>query len=271
MLPPVVDTDYRMEPPGGARPPRGPAGLGEDEPRTNRPVVFATIGAVVVAAGVILGLLYLGNQSTRTTSASGSPTTTAKPANAASQAPGMIQIPANPSTVAATTAAASASTAAATTPAATATTAAFHGDNLPLGPGSQGSTVKWVQTRLQQLGYYHGSDSGDFDQATALAVQQFQGAAGVTGDAASTVGQHTMVALAAAGSTPNLRYGSRSGSVARLNEALNLAEGSNLSGEKYSVQTAEAVAAYQQSVGLQPTGQVDAATWAKLQTGTVGG
>jgi peptidoglycan hydrolase-like protein with peptidoglycan-binding domain len=151
------------------------------------------------------------------------------------------------------------------------TTGAFHGDSLPLGPGSQGSWVKWVQNRLHQLGYYHGSISGDYDQATALAVQQFQASAGVTGDPASTAGQHTLVALAAAGSTPNLRYGTRSSDVARLDEALDLAEGANLSGDKYSIQTAEAVAQYQQSVGLQPSGQVDGATWAKLQTGTLGG
>jgi peptidoglycan hydrolase-like protein with peptidoglycan-binding domain len=270
MLPPVVDTDYRMAPPGGTRRPSGaaPGGSGEDEPRTNRPVVFATLGAVLVAAGVIIGLLYLGNQSTSAT-ASGSSVATAKPANAAgSQAPGVIQLPSDAATVAPSTAAAStaASTAAASTGA-----GSFSGDGFPLGPGSSGSWVKWVQQRLQQLGYYHGSISGDYDQATALAVQRFQGSAGVTGDAASTVGQHTQVALAAAGSTPNLRPGSRSSQVGRLDEALDLAQGGNLSGNRYSMQTAAAVAQYQQSVGLQATGQVNAATWAKLQTGTLAG
>ena len=266
MLPPVVDTDYRMSPPGGAR--RPPSGAGDDEPRTNRPVIFATLGAVLVAAGVILGLLYLGNQSTNT-NAGASSAATAKAANApVSQAPGVIQVPSNAAAVAPSTA--SAPTTAATTASATAA-GSFSGDSLPLGPGSSGSTVKWVQQRLEQLGDYHGSISGNFDQATALAVQQFQASAGVTGDAASTVGQHTLVALAAAGSTPNLRLGSHSTQVTRLDEALNFAEGSSLSGDRYSLQTAAAVAQYQESVGLQPTGQVNAATWSKLQTGTLAG
>jgi peptidoglycan hydrolase-like protein with peptidoglycan-binding domain len=272
MLPPIVDTDYRMAPPGGAQRPPGaaPGRSGGDGPRTNRPVVFATLGAVLVAAGVIIGLLYLGNQNPSAT-ASGSSVATAKPANAAgSQAPGVIQLPSNVATVAPSTAAAS--TAASTAPAsATAGAGSFSGDGFPLGPGSSGSWVKWVQQRLKQLGDYHGSISGDYDQATALAVQQFQGSAGVTGDAASTVGQHTQVALAAAGSTPDLRLGNHSSQVARLDEALDLAQGGNLSSDRYSMQTAAAVAQYQQSVGLQATGQVNAATWAKLQTGTLAG
>jgi len=265
VMAPIVDTDYRMPPPGGVRPPLGRGN--EDEPRTNRPVVFATVGAVVVAAGVILGLLYLGSHGSNT-SASVSTTTTANAgaANAnASQAPGVISLP----TGAATTVTPSTPASSATTATSSSAAATFSGDSFPLGPGSSGSWVKWVQERLKQLGYYHGSVSGSFDQATALAVQQFQASAGVTGDAASTVGQHTATALAAAGSTPDLRFGTRSSDVSRLNEALNLAEGANLSGSRYSVQTAEAVAQYQQAVGIQPTGQVDAATWAKLQTGTL--
>jgi len=171
-----------------------------------------------------------------------------------------------PTTAAPTTAATTASATASATAA-----GSFSGDSLPLGPGSSGSLVEWVQQRLEQLGDYHGSVSGDFDQATALAVQQFQASAGVTGDAASTVGQHTLVALAAAGNTPNLRFGNHSSAVSRLDEALDFATGGNLSGDRYSMQTAAAVAQYQQSVGLQPTGQVNAATWSKLQTGTLAG
>ena len=268
VMAPIVDTDYRMPPPGGVRIPPGRGG--EDEPRTNRPVVFATVGAALVAAGVILGLLYLGGHNSNTgASVSTTTTTAAGAANAnASQAPGAISLP----TGAATTVTPSTPASSATTATTAATTsAAFSGDSFPLGPGSSGTWVKWVQERLKQLGYYQGSISGSFDQATALAVQQFQASASVTGDAASTVGQHTATALAAAGSTPNLRFGTRSADVSRLNEAQNLAEGANLSGSKYSVQTAEAVAQYQQAVGIQPTGQVDAATWAKLQTGTLAG
>jgi peptidoglycan hydrolase-like protein with peptidoglycan-binding domain len=264
LLPPVVETDYRMRPPGGGHNPPGAGGPdGQDEPRTNRTVVLATIGAVVVAACVILGLLYLGNQGNGAPAASSTNTAQAGAANAsASQAPGVISVPSN--SVSPTPTAASSSAAATTS-------AAFSGDSLPLGPGSQGSLVKWVQEKLKQLGYYHGTVTGSFDQATALAVQQFQGAAGVTGDAASTVGRHTELALEAAGSKPGLHYNDRNQDVSRLNQSLNLAESAGLSGSRYTTQTAEAVAFYQQSVGLSPTGQMDDATWTKLQTGTLAG
>jgi peptidoglycan hydrolase-like protein with peptidoglycan-binding domain len=269
VLPPIVETDYRMQPPGAA-PPGGYGGPEEEpEQRANRVVIFATLGAVIVAAGIIIALLLMGNQSNSGSGASASTTGQAKGVGAAtSQAPGQITLPSNAATTPSAPASSSPATTAATTPPAS-TSAAFHGDSFPLGPGSKGSSVKWVQQRLQELGYYHGSVDGTFDQATALAVQQFQGAAGVTGDPASTVGQHTRLALTAAGSTPSLRFDSRSSDVSRLNQSLDLAEGASLSGSKYSMQTAEAVALYQQAVGLQPTGQVNAATWAKLQTGTL--
>ncbi|HTJ70025.1 MAG TPA: peptidoglycan-binding domain-containing protein [Actinospica sp.] len=262
MLPPVVETDYRMQPPDGGRIPSARRDPDEDEPRTSRPVVIATVGAVVVAAGVILGLLYLGNQG-NTTTAGSTTTTQAGAANAsASQAPGVISVP---------TTSSSPTPSSAPTSAAASTSAGFHGDSLPLGPGSQGSLVKWVQERLKQLGYYQGSVTGSFDQATALAVQQFQAASGVTGDAASTVGAHTRLALEAAGSTPSLRPGTRNADVSRLNQSLDYAESAGLSGSRYTMTTAEAVAFYQQAVGLTPTGEMDASTWAKLQSGTLAG
>jgi len=257
LLPPVVAADYRMQPPGGTR---LPPGSGEEEPRTNRPVVLATIGAVVVAAGVILGLLYLGNQGNSGSTASGT-SQTGFASTSASQAAGVISVPTQSASPAPTAASSSAAT----------TSAAFSGDSLPLGPGSQGSLVKWVQEKLKQLGYYHDDVTGTYDQATALAVQRFQARAGVTGDAASTVGEHTRLALEAAGSKPGLHYNDRNQDVSRLNQSLDLAEGASLSGSRYTIQTAEAVAFYQQSVGLQPSGQMDDATWTKLQTGTLAG
>jgi len=265
MLPPVVEADYRMRPPGGAQNPpgrRGSALPDDDEGSRNRPVLFAVLGAVVVAAGVILGLLYLGDQGTSSGAGSTGAATSSAQAGAAnaSQAPGVISVP---------TSSVPPSTPASSAPAST--SAAFHGDSFPLGPGSSGSWVKWVQEKLKQLGYFHGTVNSSYDEATALAVQQFQAAAGVTGDAASTVGQHTRLALEAAGSTPNLQPGTRSAAVSRLNQSLDYAEGAGLSGSKYSTQTALAVARYQAAVGLQPTGQVDAATWAKLQSGTLAG
>ena len=263
LLPPVVEADYSMAPPrGGAAAPPGAEYdryLGDDEPRSNRPVILATVGAVVVAAGVILGLLYLGNQSTNSPTSSSTAGAGVSSSATAAAGGGPISIPSDGATI----------TTGAPTTASTSVAGSFQGDSLPLGPGSQGSVVKWVQEKLKQLGYYQGSTDGTFDQATAAAVQQFQAAAGVTGDAASTVGLHTLVALEAAGSTPNLHAGSKSSEVGRLNAALSYATGTKLSGERYTMSTAEAVFRYQQAVGLTPTGQVDAATWAKLQTGTL--
>lgn len=264
MLPPVVETDYRMEPPGGGTrvAPGTQRGAGypheDDEPGTNRTVMFAILGAVLVAAAVILGLLYLGSQSTSNTGASGAATTPAGTAGA-SQGAGVISVPTNGATVAPTTAASTAPT----------TAALYHGDNFPLGPGSSGSWVKWVQEKLKDLGYYDGSATGSYTQATELAVQQFQVAAGVVGDPAGVVGSHTRLALTAAGSTPDLKPGEKSSAVTRLNASLKLAEGADLSGSRYTTQTAIAVARYQAAVGLTPTGQVDASTWAKLQAGTI--
>ena len=264
MLPPVVETDYRMEPPSGGRVPPGTPGGGhahqDDEPGTDRRVVFVVLGAVGVAAAVILGLLYLGGQGSSSTGASGSTTTQA--ATGASQAPGVITVPTNGATVAPTTAAP-------TTPQTTAA-APYHGDGFPLGPGSSGSWVKWVQEKLKDLGYYDGSANGDYTQATELGVAQFQVAAGVVGDPTGVVGTHTRLALTAAGSTPGLKPGTKSAAVSRLNESLKLAEGADLSGSRYTTQTAIAVARYQAAVGLTPTGQVDATTWARLQAGTLG-
>lgn len=264
MLPPV-EADYRAPAPGAAH--RGPEGgsggpqQDEDDARSNRPMILVTVGAVVVAAGLILGLLYLGNQSGPSGSTAAATTTSASASAdaSASQSGGAISIPTDGATLGPTaTASASASAA-----------GGFHGDNLPLGPGSSGSTVRWVQEKLHELGYFHDSATGDFDQATALAVQRFQAAAGVTGDAASTVGMHTIVALAAAGTTPDLHTGSKSPAVSRLNTALAYATGARLSGSRYTAATTAAVLKYQQAVGIAPTGQVNAATWAKLQDGTL--
>lgn len=266
LLPPV-EADYRAPAPGGAhRPPDGRGGgarRDEDDTRSNRPMILVTIGAVVVAAGLILGLLYLGNHDGSSGNAAAADTTSAAASGntAASQTGGAISIPTDGATLGPT------ATASASAPASTA--GAFHGDSLPLGPGSSGVWVKWVQEKLHQLGYFHGDASGEFDQATALAVQRFQAAARVTGDAASTVGTHTRLALVAAGTTPNLRTGSRGSAVTRLNSALTYATGTHLSGSRYSAATAAAVLRYQKAVGLSPTGQVNAATWAKLQDGTL--
>ncbi|MBI4832556.1 MAG: peptidoglycan-binding protein [Candidatus Lindowbacteria bacterium] len=41
-------------------------------------------------------------------------------------------------------------------------------------PGNSGSDVVWLQSSLQALGFYTGPLNGAFDEATELAVRQFQ-------------------------------------------------------------------------------------------------
>jgi peptidoglycan hydrolase-like protein with peptidoglycan-binding domain len=261
-----VQADYRMDPPGGSRvPPQAPV-YDEDEDaeeaRRRRLLMYGTLGAVLLAAALILGMLLLGGNNDPVTTAGAAATTGTgqSPTPSATGNAGTVVVPtASAGTVTSKSAAPSTSAA-----------ESFSGDTLPLGPGSHGTNVTYVQRRLQLLGYYHGKVSGTFDQATALAVQQFQAAAQVTGDAASTVGRHTMVALIAAGDTPNLRTGGKSADVSRLDQALNEALGTHIQvSNRYTATTTEEVMRYQSAVGLPPTGQVDAATWAKLQSGAL--
>ena len=59
--------------------------------------------------------------------------------------------------------------------------------------GSRGETVRQVQTKLKQWGYYSGSVDGVFGQSTYEAVMWFQRANGLTAD--GTVGGATLAAL----------------------------------------------------------------------------
>lgn len=280
-----VEADYRMAPPGatdGGLPGQGPfqaapyqggyppgsAGAPAEEewdegeePAIRKPVLLGTIGAVVAASAVILGLLYIGSHNN---AASANATTTGS-ATAAAGTPsasiGDINLPA----VSASSASPSKSASASPSQSASGNTA------LPLTPGSTGKYVTYVQERLRQLRFYRGPINGQYDTATAQAVVQFQGAAHVNGDPAGTVGRSTLTALIAAGSKPNLRPGVNDpGDTKRLQDALDTAENAGLQASgRYDAATAAAVARYQIAVGVQPTGSMNAQTWAALQSGSV--
>jgi peptidoglycan hydrolase-like protein with peptidoglycan-binding domain len=233
-------------------------------------VIYGTLGAVALAIAVIGALLYFGtpNAANSTNVAGGLSST---PAGSGQTSQAALVLP----SAAPTTAQAAPTTSAAQPTAGAPNPAPPRGGNsaLPLSLGSTGNLVKYVQERLDQLQFYNGPDNGDFDQATALAVQQFQGAAKVQGDPAGVVGRSTMTALVAAGSQPDLRMSGGFGNSAdtkRLQEALDYAEGAGLSANgNFNNSTRNAVVRYQNAVGLAPTGQVDAQTWAKLQSGTL--
>lgn len=229
-----------------------------------KPVLWGTIGAVVAASAVILGLLYVGSQNTGNAAGAGS--------TASSTPSAVVSTQTTVGSVALTPGSAAPSPSASASPSPSASMQGNGGTTLPLSLGSTGTYVHYVQTRLRQLGYYHGDITGQYDQATAQAVISFQAKAQVTGDPSGTVGRSTITALIAAGSQPNLHVGQRSGDVKRLQEALNSAEGAglNVSG-RYDQATFLAVAGYQTRVGVAPTGTMNAQTWAALQSGSIVG
>jgi peptidoglycan hydrolase-like protein with peptidoglycan-binding domain len=149
--------------------------------------------------------------------------------------------------------------------------------------GDTGPEVKWLQTRLHQIGMYNGPVSGVFDQATAAAVSQFQGHAHPS-DPAGVVGRSTRTALIAWGSRPRLALvgplggdGGKKGKVnpddvKRLQKALGSALNQNIKASgTFDPETFGAVMAYQGSVGLPPDGVVNDRVWAALQSGKLPG
>jgi peptidoglycan hydrolase-like protein with peptidoglycan-binding domain len=207
---------------------------------------------------VILGLLYIGSHNNNANAGNGAPTNA--PTTAVQVTPTVGSVDLQPGSASPSP---SASPSASPSPSVT-----QGGTTLPLSLGSTGQYVHYVQTRLHQLGYYHGDINSQYDQATAQAVLNFQAAAEVTGDPAATVGKSTLTALLAAGSKPDLHLGQRSGDVKRLQESLNAAENAGLTiSGKFDVETFAAVRNYQQQVGVNPTGSMNGQTWTALQTG----
>ncbi len=256
---------YPGAPGGPDRTPPGEPWEDEDEPSVRKPVLWGGLAAIAVVSAIILGLIYIGGRNNGA-AASTSPTGTANTALTSTAQPsiGQVQLP---SAVASPSASASPSPSAGPSQ-----SQPTGGTTLPLSQGSTGNLVHYVQNRLRTLGYYHGSVNGQYDMATAQAVIEFQAHVGITADPAGVVGRSTYTALIAAGTKPNLRFNQRSGDVKRLQEALDSAEGANLTvNSRYDAATFQAVRAYQQAVGLEPTGTTNAATWSALQSGKLAG
>jgi peptidoglycan hydrolase-like protein with peptidoglycan-binding domain len=147
--------------------------------------------------------------------------------------------------------------------------------------GDTGATVKWLQTRLHQLGLYNGPISGKFDQATVTAVEQFQQRSHAA-DPPGVVGRSTKTALIAWGSRPRLTVVAGIGGdkhskvnpedVKRLQRALASALNQNIKASgTFDAETFGAVVAYQSSVGLPPDGVAGDQVWAALQSGKISG
>ena len=97
--------------------------------------------------------------------------------------------------------------------------------------GSSGSTVKQIQTKLKQWGYYDGSIDGVFGSGTEKAVKYFQKKNGLTAD--GVAGSATLAALGInAGSSSG--SGNSGGDVALLARLIS----AEARGEPYSGQVA---------------------------------
>lgn len=133
--------------------------------------------------------------------------------------------------------------------------------------GDRGEKVKALQCFLRKANAYHGRVHGKFHRGTVKAVKRFQKRSdtlAVSGKAT----RKTWVVLLAKGTVPQLKYGSRAGSVRRLQRSLNAAEGSRIDVTGYfDRKTQREVKSYQRGRGLPGTGVVSVATWGQLQQG----
>jgi hypothetical protein len=81
---------------------------------------------------------------------------------------------------------------------ATATQAPQPADGGALQPGSQGPAVAQLQQDLGALGFFRAQPTGQYDEGTRAAVQNFQARAGITGDPPGVAGPATLEAVAQA-------------------------------------------------------------------------
>lgn len=132
--------------------------------------------------------------------------------------------------------------------------------------GTRSGQVKAAQCLLQQQGYRPGRVTGRFGRLTVRATRAFQRDRRLR--VSGTMTPAAWTALLSAGRAPVLKRGSATDAVRRVQRALNAADRAGLPVTGvFDAATAQAVGAYQQSVGLPATGVVAAGTWALLQSG----
>ena len=124
--------------------------------------------------------------------------------------------------------------------------------------GDQGEAVSELQSRLSELGYYVGRISGNFLEGTQNGVKRFQEDYGleVTGE----LDPESAEVLEKA-EYRSLRYGDDGDDVKRLQTVLReLGYLDANSTGKYRAATQEAVADFQQAMGVEATGEADLET-----------
>jgi peptidoglycan hydrolase-like protein with peptidoglycan-binding domain len=131
---------------------------------------------------------------------------------------------------------------------------------------SRGDAVAAAQCLLRTQHFGKPATNGRYDARTVRAVEKAQRKLDlkVTGK----VTKRTWVALLARGSQPLLKVGSTGLAVHRLQRALNAALGKKIPVDGVlSSKTAKAVTKIQKRAHLEPTGNVDPATWQTLVSG----
>lgn len=131
--------------------------------------------------------------------------------------------------------------------------------------GSSGATVKQVQQKLKDLGYYSGSVDGIFGTNTKNAVMKFQKAKGLTAD--GVAGSATLSALGIGSSSANatLRQGDQGNKVKEVQQKLkNWGYYSGNADGIFGQGTKDAVIKFQKNNNLPADGIVGTKTFAAL-------
>ena len=158
-------------------------------------------------------------------------------------------------------------------------TATPKATDVVLKNGSSGSSVRSVQKRLKELGYYTGTVDGDYGSSTEKAVRAFQQKNGLTVD--GKVGPTTLARLNSSGAikasataapkatatVTTLKQGSTGSSVRSVQQRLKkLGYYTGTVDGNYGEATVKAVRAFQSKNGLTVDGKVGAATLARLNS-----
>ena len=158
-------------------------------------------------------------------------------------------------------------------------TATPKATDVVLKNGSSGSSVRSVQKRLKELGYYTGTVDGDYGSSTEKAVRAFQQKNGLTVDgkvgpttlaklnSSSAIKASATAAPKATATVTTLKQGSTGSSVRSVQQRLKkLGYYTGTVDGNYGEATVKAVRAFQSKNGLTVDGKVGAATLARLNS-----
>lgn len=131
--------------------------------------------------------------------------------------------------------------------------------------GSSGATVKQVQQKLKDLGYYNGAVDGVFGENTKSAVIKFQKAKGLTADGVAGSATLSALGIGKSNSSATLRQGDQGNKVKEVQQKLkNWGYYSGAADGIFGQETKNAVIQFQKNNGLPADGVVGAKTFAAM-------